>query len=145
VRQRAAQALARPPANVDATPGNRTEVAYDQYILDIPTRAFSEALLRRMKVWCDRRGIELYLVSLYHFNYPPGIYEWLEPVTHAASIPFLDIQRLIAEAIGGDRAGHFIARDLHPNERTNALVAGRAWAWLRPMLKSDIARQAARP
>jgi hypothetical protein len=145
VRQRAARALGPPPANGGATLGNRTEDTYDQLIPDMPTRAFGEALLRKMKVWCDRRGVELYLVSLYHFSYPPGVYEWLGPVAQAATIPFLDLQRPIAEAIGGDRAGYFFAGDHHPNERTNALVAGRTWAWLQPMLDSDIARQAPRP
>ena len=138
VRQRAARALAPPPANVGADSAN-------PYLPDAETRAFGEALLRRIKAWCDERGVGLYLVSLYHFNYPPGVYEWLEPVAQAAAIPFLDLQHPIAEAIGGDRASHFIAGDFHPNERTNALVAGPAWAWLRPKLDSDIARHAARP
>ncbi|MDP7667223.1 MAG: hypothetical protein QF738_04080, partial [Rhodospirillales bacterium] len=112
---------------------------------DAETRAFGEALLRRMKAWCVERGVGLYLVSLYHFNYPPGVYAWLEPVAKVAAIPFLDLQRPIAEAIGGDRAGHFITGDYHPNERTNALVAGRTWAWLRPMLEGDVARHAQHP
>ncbi len=68
--------------------------------------------------------------------------ETLEP---GEEVTIFDLQRPIAEAIGGDRTGHFIAGDYHPTERTNALIAGRAWAWLRPMPDSDVVRRAARP
>ena len=134
--------LAPPPANIDAGGGRDAAITYAP---DAETRAFGEALLRRMKAWCAERGVGLYLVGLYHFNYAPGVYEWLDPLAQEAAIAFLDLQRPIAEAIGGDRATHFISEDNHPNERTNALVADRAWAWLRPMLDLDIARHAARP
>ena len=138
VRQRVVRALARPPAIVGADSAN-------PYLPDAETRAFGEALLRRIKAWCGERGVGLYLVSLYHFYYPPGVYEWLEPMAKDAAISFIDLQAPIAAAVGDDVGGYFFADDSHPNERTNALVARLAWRWLRPMLDSDIARHVARP
>jgi hypothetical protein len=112
---------------------------------DAKTRVFAEALLRRMKAWCEARNVQLFLVSLYHYHYSPGVYEWLAPVMTDAAIPFLDLQAPIAAAVGDDVGGYFFTVDPHPNERTNALVARLAWRWLKPRLDSEIARHAARP
>jgi hypothetical protein len=137
VRTRLAKILV-PPTVPEKAKDARDRGPVNIHPPDAETRAFAEALLRRMKAWCEARNVQLFLVSLYHYHYSPGVYEWLAPVTADAAIPFLDLQAPIAATVGVDIGGYFLAVDPHPNERTNALVARLAWRWLRPSLESKL-------
>lgn len=106
------------------------------------TRRLGEALLRRMKAWGEARGVSVYMVSFYHPSDVDGVFRWLDEAARAAGVPFLDLQAPMAAAIGPDLAGYFILDEPHPNERTNALMAGHTWPWLAPLLERDVLARA---
>jgi len=106
--------------------------------------AYGQALFRRMKKWCERRQVKLFVITTgFHFIYDEEG-DGMEPtvafmgkadsIFAQEGIPFKDITTEVRSAIGNDLDAFIIAGDGHPNEAANRVIAESAWSWLSPKL-----------
>lgn len=106
--------------------------------------ALAQRLFERLKAWCDRRGVELWVISI---GIPPT--ENLEDQLFAQQadgffagiqVPFLDLTAVLGADSGQPLTSLQIPGDGHPNEAANQLLAEAAWPWLKARLTSRVER-----
>lgn len=110
----------------------------------------TQALFRRLNEDCMKNGARMWVVSIgagrLVEQVSPG--EWSEADRRFADVapeffssiqvPFIDLDRPIADAAGKEAGHYLIPVDLHLNEAGNALVATMLWPWLQERLAQVI-------
>ncbi len=86
----------------------------------------ARAMFRRMKAWCDARGIKLAVI-----NNGWRTYEWLADLLASEQIAAFDAAPQVLPAILHNRAAYEIAGDGHPNAAGAALTADAVWPFVR--------------
>jgi lysophospholipase L1-like esterase len=83
------------------------------------------ALFRRMKAWCDLRGVKLAVV-----NNGWQSYNWLPELLVSERISAFDAAPQVQSVIGSDPASYIIQGDGHPNAKGSAVVAEAVWPFV---------------
>jgi hypothetical protein len=90
----------------------------------------ARALFRRMKAWCDARGVKLAVI-----NNGWRTYQWLPDLLASEGIASFDEAPQIQPVIARDIASYVLSSsDGHPNREGAKLIAGAAWPFLRDFI-----------
>jgi len=92
----------------------------------------ARALFRRMKAWCDARGIKLAVI-----NNGWRTYTWLADLLASERIAAFDASPQVLPVILPNRAAYEIAGDGHPNATGDALTADAAWPFVRDFINEN--------
>jgi lysophospholipase L1-like esterase len=87
------------------------------------------ALFRRMKAYCDARGIGLAVI-----NNGWKSYDWLPELLATEHIAFFDAAPIIQPAIALNPVAHIIPQDGHPNPEGAKLIANAVWPFVRTFI-----------
>ena len=96
----------------------------------------ARALFRRMKAWCDARGIRLAVINN---GWRP--YDWLAGLLSSEQIAAFDASPHVLPVILPNRASYEIAGDGHPNAAGDALTADAVWPFVRNFVEDNNLRQ----
>lgn len=91
----------------------------------------ARALFRRMKAWCDQRGVKLAVINN---GWRP--YEWLSDLLSSEGITGFDATAQIQPVIAGDVAPYVLS-DGHPNRRGAKVIADAVWPFLRDFISRN--------
>lgn len=90
------------------------------------------AMFRRMKAWCDARGIKLVVI-----NNGWRTYEWLADLLASERIEAFDAAPQVLPVVLQDRASYIIAGDGHPTAAGDALTADAVWPFVRTFVEEN--------
>lgn len=118
-----------------------------------PQQRLVRAIFRRMKAWCDARGIKLAVI-----NDGWRRYAWLAELLASERIAAFDAAPQIQPHIARNDASYVIAGDGHPNAAGATLIANAVWPFVRnfvnehglsagddPLISSDVGLRAGGP
>lgn len=88
----------------------------------------ARALFRRMKAWCDTRGVKLAVI-----NNGWRAYQWLPELLASEGIASFDAAPQIRPVLARGVAPYSLA-DGHPNRRGDKLIADAGWPFLRDFI-----------
>lgn len=92
----------------------------------------ARALFRRMKAWCDARGIKLAVI-----NNGWRTYEWLADLLASERIAAFDAAPQVLPNILRNNASYVITGDGHPNAAGDALTADAVWPFVRNFIDEN--------
>jgi lysophospholipase L1-like esterase len=92
----------------------------------------ARALFRRIKAWCDARGIKLAVISN---GWRP--YTWLADLLASEQIAAFDAAPQVLPVMLPNRAAYEIAGDGHPNAAGDALTAEAVWPFVRTFIEEQ--------
>jgi lysophospholipase L1-like esterase len=90
------------------------------------------AMFRRMKAWCDTRGIKLAVI-----NNGWRTYVWLADLLVSERIAYFDAAPQVLPLILRNNASYVIAGDGHPNAAGDALTADAVWPFVRSFIDEN--------
>jgi lysophospholipase L1-like esterase len=111
--------------------------AVEEYIAsDRPTspdqQRLVRALFRRMKAWCDSRGIKLAVI-----NNGWHVYDWLQGLLASESVVSFDAAPQVQSVIMRAPTTYVIQGDHHPNAKGAAITAEAVWPFLETFIKGN--------
>jgi lysophospholipase L1-like esterase len=92
----------------------------------------ARAMFRRMKAWCDARGIKLAVI-----NNGWRAYDWLAELLASEGIAAFDATPQVLPVIQRDGASYVIPGDAHPNAAGDALTADAVWPFVRAFIEES--------
>jgi lysophospholipase L1-like esterase len=92
----------------------------------------ARAMFRRMKAWCDARGIKLAVI-----NNGWRTYEWLADLLASERIAAFDAAPYVLPLILQNKASYVIAGDGHPNAAGDALTADAVWPFVQTFINEN--------
>lgn len=92
----------------------------------------ARAMFRRMKAWCDARGIKLAVI-----NNGWRTYAWLADLLASERIAAFDAAPQVLPHILRNNASYVITGDGHPNAAGDALTADAVWPFVRNFINEN--------
>ena len=110
--------------DADEQSPTRDEISPDQQRL-------ARALFRRIKAWCDARGIKLAVI-----NNGWRSYDWLPKLLTTEHITAFDAAPVVQPAIARNSAGY--TRERHPDPDGAELTADAVWPFVRNFIHDGL-------